>query len=84
MQKPDNTVSNMASAPLEKQKAETTEKQHINLDHDPETKNGGMSDVAAGNRLLGNPLNRHVFSPQDHKKDLNWKGWQSMRIGLEI
>lgn len=82
--KTDNTVSNMASAPLERQKTETTEKQHINLDHDPETKNGGMSDVAAGNRLLGNPLNRHVFSPQDHKKDLNWKGWQSKRIGLEM
>jgi len=84
VQKTDNTVSNMASMPLEKQKTETNEKQHIDIDHDPKPNNGGMSDVATENRLLESSLNRHVFSPQDHKKDLKWKGWQSMRIGLEM
>ena len=88
MQKPDNTVSNMASAPLETQKTETDERQHIDIDidHDPKPNNGGMSDVATENRLLerSSLKHRHVFSPQDNKKDFYWKGWQSMRIGLEI
>lgn len=85
VQETDKIVVKMPSSSdsVEAPKAQVKGKKQSGQDKDSKPSGSGLSIVANENRQAES-MKPQEFLPRDHQNDITWKGWQSIRIGLEM